>query len=196
MRARPALLGRVGQAIERDAVRERIARAVHDTYRSAAVASASAWDDLSEQQRSTSRAFAEALPLMLVRAGYRITAVAGSVPREFADASTTELLAAQAHTVWAGARVDDGWVWGAVRSDGGREHPDIVAWVDLADDRREIDRVLVRAIPPILAEAGRGLTLITPPLISVAPGRPSDRAETVSDPAALVTAEAEPTDHA
>ena len=186
VRARPALLGRVGQAIERDPVREQIARAVHDRYRSGVAPAATSWEGLPDPARGTSRAFAAALPLMLVRAGYAITPAPASVPTGFADAATVERLAADAHAVWAGDRLGDGWVWGPTRGDARREHPDIVAWSDLADDRREIDRMLVRAIPAILAEAGRGMTMITTaPLIAAAAGAASASAPNAGDPSAV-----------
>jgi len=120
-------------------------------------------------------AAAAALPLLLARAGYRITATPASVPDQFGDPATIERLAADAHDTWADARTEQGWVRGAARRDEHREHPDLLPYCDLADERREIDRALVRAIPSMLAQAGRGLAPITPePLSRSLPGPAAD----------------------
>ncbi len=69
-----------------------------------------------------------------------------------------ERLAVREHARWVRERGAAGWRHGAVRDDEQRVHPDLVSWRELAEDRREIDRRLVEAIPGMLARAGLELT--------------------------------------
>lgn len=55
-----------------------------------------------------------------------------------------ELLAKNAHDVWAQKRMSDGWRYGETRSDEEKLTPCLVAYETLPDAEREYDRVLVR----------------------------------------------------
>jgi len=58
-----------------------------------------------------------------------------------ADVSAlTELLARNAHDVWARQRIADGWRWGPARDDARKEHPSLVAYDQLSESEKELDR--------------------------------------------------------
>ena len=61
---------------------------------------------------------------------------------------------------WAANRAGSGWRYGEQRDDAAGTHPDMLAWDDLPEPRREIDRMLVRALPELLAANGLGIAII------------------------------------
>lgn len=52
----------------------------------------------------------------------------------------TELLARNAHEVWAQGRLAEGWRYGAERNDMQREHPSLVPYEQLSESEKEYDR--------------------------------------------------------
>ena len=52
----------------------------------------------------------------------------------------TELLARNAHEVWARHRLAEGWKYGAQRNDAAREHPCLVSYDALPESEKEYDR--------------------------------------------------------
>jgi hypothetical protein len=52
----------------------------------------------------------------------------------------TELLARNAHDIWARQRLADGWRYGARRDDTKKEHPCLVPYEDLPESEKEYDR--------------------------------------------------------
>lgn len=52
----------------------------------------------------------------------------------------TELLACNAHEVWARGRMAEGWHYGAKRDDLHREHPSLVPYDQLSESEKEYDR--------------------------------------------------------
>ncbi|KAL4087281.1 hypothetical protein PRIC1_013178 [Phytophthora ramorum] len=50
-----------------------------------------------------------------------------------------DLLAENAHEVWAKGRMDEGWTYGPQRDDGSKKHPCLVPYVFLTDDEKEYD---------------------------------------------------------
>lgn len=55
-------------------------------------------------------------------------------------AELTELLAKNAHDIWAKQRVSDGWRYGGQRDDAKKEHPCLVPYHDLTESEKEYDR--------------------------------------------------------
>jgi RyR domain len=55
----------------------------------------------------------------------------------------SELLAANAHDVWAARRIAEGWVWGPRRSDTTKQHPCLVPYESLPQSEQEYDRTAV-----------------------------------------------------
>lgn len=54
----------------------------------------------------------------------------------------TEAIAENAHDIWARARMDEGWVYGPVRNDSLKQHPDLVPYSQLPDSEKEYDRIM------------------------------------------------------
>lgn len=60
------------------------------------------------------------------------------LPRELEE--LTELLAQNAHEVWARNRVQEGWTWGEVRDDAKKTTPCLVPYEDLPESEKVYDR--------------------------------------------------------
>jgi ryanodine receptor 2 len=52
----------------------------------------------------------------------------------------TELLAENAHELWARQRLADGWTYGSRRDDDAKKHPCLVPYAELADSEKQYDR--------------------------------------------------------
>lgn len=64
----------------------------------------------------------------------------------------TELLAENAHDIWAVQRLKDGWKYGPRRDDAAKEHPCLVAYKDLPESEKEYDRqAAVQTLKAIVA---------------------------------------------
>lgn len=64
----------------------------------------------------------------------------------------SELLAKNAHEVWARQRLAEGWRYGAERSDARKEHPCLVPYEQLPESEKEYDRqTAMETIKAILA---------------------------------------------
>jgi hypothetical protein len=160
VRARPALLGRVGRALEPDPARGGLAYALHRRY-AAGVAGDPApppWAMLPAADRQASLALVAALPAGLLSVDRQI--VASNATAEPLDHGPVEVLAEAIHSNWAANRAGSGWRYGEQRDDAAGTHPDMLAWDDLPEPRREIDRMLVRALPELLAANGLGIAII------------------------------------
>lgn len=51
-----------------------------------------------------------------------------------------EVLAKNAHEVWAQQRIDDGWCYGKARDDKKREHPSLIPYEQLSESEKVYDR--------------------------------------------------------
>jgi len=54
-----------------------------------------------------------------------------------------ELLAENAHDIWASERMRDGWAFGPQRDDIGQRHPCLVPYQQLPEREKEYDRTMV-----------------------------------------------------
>ncbi|MCU1227196.1 MAG: Ryanodine receptor Ryr [Acidobacteria bacterium] len=52
----------------------------------------------------------------------------------------TELLARNAHELWALQRLKNGWTWGPTRDDAAKKHPCLVPYEELPDSEKQYDR--------------------------------------------------------
>jgi len=52
----------------------------------------------------------------------------------------TELLARNAHDIWARQRLADGWRYGPQRDDAKKEHPSLVPYEELSESEKVYDR--------------------------------------------------------
>jgi|SRR5215469_1214415 len=63
-----------------------------------------------------------------------------------------ELLAENAHDIWALERLRDGWTFGPKRDDLKRQHPCLIPYLQLPERERDYDRTMViESIRAILA---------------------------------------------
>lgn len=129
---------------------EQLARSFHDTYLRDRAASGDTpasnpsmvgWDLLPDRLRDANRAQAEHVAVKLAAIGCSMVPLTeGPVEPFELMPDEVELLAEMEHERWCeSASADD---------------PDTVAWSELSDDRREIDRLFVRRLPALLATVG------------------------------------------
>lgn len=52
----------------------------------------------------------------------------------------TELLAENAHDIWARLRLEQGWTFGPERNDTAKKHPDLVPYAELPESEKAYDR--------------------------------------------------------
>lgn len=52
----------------------------------------------------------------------------------------TELLAKNAHDIWATQRMSDGWRYGPQRDDVKKQHPCLIPYEELSESEKEYDR--------------------------------------------------------
>jgi hypothetical protein len=142
------------------AMRERIARAIHEKYRRdqqgrkpASDPAMQPWERLAEHLKESNRRQAEHIPVKL-RAIGRTMAPAKERPAITAfTPEEVELLAELEHERWVAERRAAGWTAGP-RDPERKTTPYLVPWADLAEEIREYDREAVRGIPDFLAGAG------------------------------------------
>jgi hypothetical protein len=73
-----------------------------------------------------------------------------SLPAELGD--LTEVLARNAHDLWARLRLEQGWCWGPARDDIRKEHPSLVPYEALPESEKQADReTAVGTLKAILA---------------------------------------------
>ena len=63
-----------------------------------------------------------------------------------------ELLAKNAHDVWARNRLNDGWSWGPERCDKNKFHPCLIEYNDLPENEKNYDRdMAIETIKVVIA---------------------------------------------
>lgn len=73
------------------------------------------------------------------------------------NAAQVEALSRTEHDRWMVQRLLTGWQYAAERDDARKQHPDIVPWEELPENRRELDREVVRQMPELFAQMGWAL---------------------------------------
>lgn len=68
-----------------------------------------------------------------------------------------EVIAENAHDVWAVARMKEGWTYGAVRDDAKKQHPDLVPYSALPDSEKEYDRLMAKNTIKLVRKLGIGI---------------------------------------
>lgn len=69
-----------------------------------------------------------------------------------------ELIAKNAHEVWALNRMNEGWTYGPVRNDALKQHPDLIPYEDLTEGEREYDRSTAMNSIKLLLKLGYKIT--------------------------------------
>lgn len=65
-----------------------------------------------------------------------------------------ELLAKNTHDIWAKARMEEGWIFGPVRSDAKKTNPCLVPYDELPEQEKEYDRRINRELLAALYAMG------------------------------------------
>jgi hypothetical protein len=133
----------VGAAVVPEPARDLIARRTHERY-AATVPHARPWNDLSTEEQAGSRAFVDDIPRKLMTVGRRLVRDDPEPTADGFTAEEVELLSRGEHERWVNEN----------RSQSSSDDPDLVPWSELPEDRREIDRALVRSLPELVAAAG------------------------------------------
>jgi hypothetical protein len=141
-------------------LRESVARYLHNDYRrkqrgrkAPGDPALAPWDQLLGLLKDSNRAAADDIPSKLALVGKRL--VRGGPAWDPSD-EEVEMLAEAEHGRWNVERLGAGWELGerqVVRA----ATPDLLAWSELSDEKRQWDRESVRNIPPALADAGWGV---------------------------------------
>jgi len=142
-------------------VREQLARSIHEDYvaRGGSGSYQRAWDDLSDSERESSRAAADAIVSRLAAIGVELEPLRqwGGVEQVFSDEEIDQM-AADEHERWRAERQAAGWSWGATRDDRRKLNPLLVPWEELPEDARRQNRQSTAALPQMLARAGFEIT--------------------------------------
>lgn len=73
------------------------------------------------------------------------------------DGSLNELreaLAENAHDIWAGNRLKEGWKYGLKRDDTKKENPDLVPYSELSEKEKEYDRAVAMRTLKLVSKLG------------------------------------------
>jgi len=177
-------LERLGYDVFDDDTLERMARRHHAFYCAEATPAAiaarpylgMAYDDLPEDIKESNREAVRDIPRKLAAAGYiAIRAQAGASAKDF-PGPEIERQAEMEHDRWMRSKIAAGWQFGVPRDNQAKRHNWLLPWdaaseeelltrftekevkamghTALPDEAKAIDRLLIRAIPGILWEAG------------------------------------------
>jgi RyR domain len=140
---------------------EPLARAIHERWRQEAIGkgeTAPTWQDLDESRKNSSRDQASHIAIHLAKIGSDIVPLCGRESTDFTFTdSEIELLAAAEHDRWNHERLADGWTLAEKKNVERKQTPYLLPWKQLKErypDIAELDAVLIRAMPAILASAG------------------------------------------
>lgn len=116
--------------------------------------------EIEETYKVANRATVRNIPRKLAAAGCAMAPARGGAEPIALTEEQIERMAELEHELWMEDRLAAGYVLGKETAAEPKRSPYLVAWKDLPESIREIDRDLVRAIPGILARAGYGVVRI------------------------------------
>lgn len=112
-----------------------------------------AWQELSEESKNSIRHQAKNIPNALLKINYDVVSVKESeVFMEF-TAKELEILAKYEHKSWYNYRKKVGWKYGEVKDNTKKIDPELVAWNNLTNDKKNKVYEMVKAWPEILAKS-------------------------------------------
>ena len=109
---------------------------------------------LSEDEKESNRNNVRDIPNKLASVGYAMVAARGNETKGEFQNDEVEKLAKLEHERWVQEKLDTGWKPAKKTIKEKKLHKDIIPWDKLTEDDKEKDRILVRGIPKILANAG------------------------------------------
>lgn len=146
-----------------DQASEVLAEAIHEEYRRERMAAPAIvdpamadWKDLPPDLRASNRDQALHLAAKLKTIGYTVADSEGmSDPLPEFTAEEVETMAQIEHGRWVVERLSSGWRFGEERSAEKKTSPYLVAWSDLPEEIKELDRQTVRKIPGLLKRVNK-----------------------------------------
>jgi hypothetical protein len=144
------------------AVREVLARAIHEKYRSDRALERSPddramrpWEELDEDLKESNLQQADDIRKKLRRIRFGFAAVTEGEPTRIKlTQRQVDVLAEMEHERWMDEKRRAGWTYGKRKSAKRKTHPSLVAWKELSADVKKIDRDTVRGMPEFMAGAG------------------------------------------
>jgi len=143
-------------------IRETMARAIHESYRTARASSEGAkdvsmsdWETLPHYLKESNREQAADILVKLQRIGctvHKVTHRRVVLPK-FTE-EDIERMAEMEHTRWNAERLRGGWKLGKKKDATNKISPYLVTWASLSEEAKEWDREIVRKIPELLAKVG------------------------------------------
>ncbi len=139
-------------------VREQIARALHEGHLQRTGSGGGLhvpWTQLTEADKESSRAAADAIVEMLATIGCRPAPLRrwGGSEMIFSDAEVDRLAGIE-HERWRAEREGAGWTYGPTRDDDAKRNPLLVPWAQVPADARQYNLDSVADVPNLLARAG------------------------------------------
>lgn len=144
------------------ALREKLARAIHEHYRRDQQGvkppddpAVQPWESLREDLKDSNRQQAAQIPAKLQALGYKFRPVDGREPviHQFTP-DEVEKLAILEHDRWVEEKLAAGWRYGPQRDNSRKLTPSLVPYDQLPESEKDKDRDPMRRIPALLAEAG------------------------------------------
>ncbi|MCD4734501.1 MAG: hypothetical protein K8R53_00530, partial [Bacteroidales bacterium] len=115
------------------------------------------WDELEEIYKESNRQFADHMPVKLRSIGCFIDDIRKNQPNiTDLNSGELEILSKMEHNRWVAERKLACWKTGK-RDDANKIHPDLVDWVDLPPEERNIDSEMVKTISLCLQNTGRAI---------------------------------------
>jgi hypothetical protein len=112
------------------------------------------YSDLPEDEKEQNRDTVRDIPDKLASLGYDLQLKhSREATFEFSQ-DEIETLAKREHRRWIKQKQKNGWRSGSPTDKAGKVHQDLVPWDHLEESTQEKDRLMVRAIPRIVAKAG------------------------------------------
>jgi RyR domain len=140
----------------------RLARTIHEAYLAqrtregvsmGATPAMLPWDTLDDDLRLSNLDQARDVLAKIAKVGAVVCS--GPDPAGFAFTDEeVERLSRLEHVRWARQRRANGWLYGPIRDDARKYHPDLIPWPQLSEEARDKDREVVRNVPALLAAAG------------------------------------------
>jgi hypothetical protein len=114
------------------------------------------WNALAEDFLESNRQQADHIHIKLRALGLEVTDASDSRPAVTElTRDQVEMLAEMEHRRWLAERRIANWTYAPVKNELRRENPNLIAWEKLAESTKDYDRIAVRAIPTLLAGAGK-----------------------------------------
>ncbi|MGB3701961.1 MAG: RyR domain-containing protein [Anaerolineales bacterium] len=112
------------------------------------------YQELSQDEKDQNRDLVRDIAMKLAGTGYVMIPARSDEPAFEFPGAHLEHLSEQEHERWMGLKIQSGWKHAPETDKEKHLHAALVAWENLSEADKEKDRIMVRQIPDILAQAG------------------------------------------